>query len=371
MNSIKITNNHIFAITASFSCGSAILVIPASSAGFAKQDAWIAMIVAQIVGLFEIGILCLLWSKYPGITFVQMIGIIFGKWIGFIIACVFVLFCILSGTQTLWYIGNFISVQAMPETPDFFINMVFWATVVIALMYGIETLARSYEIFLPLVSILFILSMLLVLPNVKIYNLLPIFEEGITPLLKSTFNLWTYILFPSVVLLMVFPVYSDNTLKARLSFVKGYLWGGFMVFDAILMSILVLGSRITANSEFTVYLLAKEISLGIIFTRLEFIVAAIWIITLLSRVFFYFYAGVLGLSQLLQLKDHKRVILPIALIVLSFIDVVYPDTLYQTSWDKYVWPFSITTFGVFLPLSMVIGYYIKKLSADCNNGGQV
>lgn len=368
MYKFKITNNQIFSLTASFTCGSAILVIPASAAGLAKQDAWIAMILAVICGLFDIGLFRFLWSKHSGITFIEIIIEIFGKWVGSLIAWLFVFFCLLSGSQALWYMGDFVTVEAFYETPQIFINMVFLAAAVIAILYGLEAIARSYEIFIPFIFVLFLLSMILVLPNAKIDNLLPVFEKGITQLLKGSFYLSTYLLFPTVIMLMVFPPHTDNKLEARRAFVKGYLWGGFLVFISIFLSILVLGSTITASSQFPVYLLAREISLGIIFTRLEFIIAAVWVITLLSRVLFYFYAGSLGLSQLLKLKDYKRIALPLAMIVLILSGIAFPDTIYRISWDTYVWPISATVFGLILPLAMAIVFYIKKLLKLRNSG---
>lgn len=360
MNKFKITNHQLFALTACSCSGSAIIIISSSAASIAKQDAWISTLLMLLAGLIQIWIICFIWCHYPGMTFVEILRQVFGKIIGSIITCIFLFFCMLSAPQVLWYIGNFVTIQAMPETPDYFINMVFIAAVAIATLYGLETIARSYEIFIYLISFLFILSMILVLPNARIDNLLPVFENGFTPILKGAFFLSTYLVFPTVLLLMVFPAHADNTLKARRSFVKGYLWGGFLVFISIFVSILVLGSTITANSQFPVYLLAKEISLGIIFTRLEFVVAAVWIVTLLSKEILYFYAVVKCLSQLLGLKDHKNIILPIGLIVLTMSGVVYPDIIYEASWDTYVWPAYSLTFGLILPLSILIGYYIKK-----------
>lgn len=369
MNKIKITNNQIFSLTASFSCGTSILVIPATAAGLAKQDAWIAMLIAVIYGLFDIGLFYFLWSKLPGITFVEMIKRIYGNMMGSIIAMGFLFFSLLSTSDVLWYLGTFMTVQVIPETPVYFINTLFIATVVIALLYGIETIARSYEIFIPFVSILFILSMILVLPNARIQNILPVLENGFSPVLKGSFILSSFS-FPNIVFLMLFPINAQNTKKAKKSFINGFLWGQFLVLASIIVSILVLGSTISSSSSYPVYLLAKEINLGILFTRLEFIVAAVWVITLLSRVIFYLYSGVVGLSQLLELKDHKKVILPLGLIVLVLSGLVFPDVIYRISWDTYVWPIFSATFGLILPKSMVIGFYIKKLTFE-NSGGQV
>jgi len=370
VDKIKITDNQLFALTASFTCGSSILVASSTAAGLARQDAWISMLLSLVFGFVEIGAIFFLWSHYPDMTYVEMIKQIFGRWIGSVIAAGFVFFCFLSASQILWYLGNFMTIQVMPETPLYFINLVCLVTIVIGLLYGLEAISRSYEIFIQFVSVLFILSILLVMPNAKIENLLPIFAKGITPVLKGAFYLTSFLAFPAIILLMIFPANADNTVKARGSFIKGYLWGEFLVFVSIVVTISVLGSRITASLQYPVFILAKEINLGAIFTRLEFIIAAVWITTLLSRGILYFYATVTGLAQLLGLKDPRRIILPMALIILVLSGIAFADVIYQSVWDTFVWPPFAATFGLLLPAVMVVGSYIRSKLQKYSGGDQ-
>lgn len=361
MNKIKITDHQVFALTSCFTCGSAILVISATIASFAKQDAWIAMLVTLTFGLFEIWIVCFLWSSYPNMTYIEMIKEILGKWVGNIISIYFIFFCLLVDSQICWYIGNFVTIQSMPQTPAYAINILFFTTVSIALLYGLESIARSYEVFVYFISFLFILSIILVSPNAKIENLQPVLEGGIIPVLKASILSSSFLIFPIIILLMVFPVNANYTKKAKKAFIKGYLWGGSLVFLSIIFPILVLGTTITASSQYPVYILAKEINLGTVFTRLEFIVAAVWIITLLTRGIFYFYAAVIGLAQLLKLKDYKKIIIPLWLIVVVISGDVFTDVINQSDWDTLTWPPFAATFGVIIPIIMIIGFCVRRL----------
>lgn len=360
MNKIKISNHQVFALTASFTCGSGILVISATATGLAKQDAWISVLFTLAISLFEIWIISLLWKAYPSMTYIDMLKQIFGKWIGGIIAVGFVFLCINSVPQITWYMNTFIRIEAMPETPPYAIGMVYIIVLLAALLYGLEAFSRAYEIFIYFISFLFILAMILVSPNAKIQNLQPIFEKGIIPILKGSFVLSGFLVFPIIILFMIYPVNTDNTLKVKKSFLKGYFWGGALIFISVIMSLLVLGSTITSNSQYPVYLLAKEINVGIIFTRLEFVVALVWITTLILRGILFFYAGIIGLAQLLGLKEHKKIIMPMGLIVLVLSQVVYPDVIYQADWDIFAWIPFIGTYGFVIPILMVVIFYIKK-----------
>lgn len=360
MGKIKITNHQVFALTACFTSGTGLLVISADMTGLAKQDAWLSVLFGLLFAMFEVWMICFFWSRYPGMTYVEIMKKIFGKWIGWLASAGFVIMCLNTAPMISWYMGNFVTTQVMPETPVYAITFIYIVTIAISILYGLETIARAYEIFNYIVSFLFILAMVLVLPNARIENLLPVFEEGLIPILKGSLLLATNMIFPVIMLLMIYPSCADNTYKARKSFLTGYLWGGFLLLISNIMSILILGSSITANSQYPVYLLTKEINVADIFTRLEFLVAAAWIITLIMRGLVYFYAGTLAFSQLLGLKSHRRIVLPMGLIVVVMSQVSYPNVIYQADWDTYVWPPFITTFGLVLPVILVIVFLIKK-----------
>lgn len=360
MDKVKITNHQLFSLTANYTCGAAIIVISAGVTAIAKQDAWISALLTPIIGMLVIWLICFLGKQYPDMTFVEIIKQILGKWIGGVVACCFILYCLEIDAQMIWYIGNFINIHVMPQTPSSAINLLFVIVIVIAALYGIETIARASEIFMYAISILFISAIVLVLPNARIENLLPVFEKGITPTLKGILFLSSSLTFPSIVLMMIYPFNTINTSEARKSIFKGYLWGSLLLFISIIMSILVLGSSITASAKYPIYMLAKEIHIGVIFTRLEFIVAIVWHISLLTKAILYFYAVIIGISQLLELKDYKRFVLPLGLTTLVMSGVVFPDAIYQANWVNIVLTPFLATFGGVLPILLFIVFKMKK-----------
>lgn len=127
------------------------------------------------------------------------------------------------------------------------------------------------------------------------------------------------------------------------------------------MCILVLGSTITSRSAFPAYLLAKEINIGTVLNRLEIIIIFIWNIALFFRMGIYYYSSVILISELLKLTDFKKIIIPLGFLSLVFTDIVYPDVFYEIKWDATVWVAYITTFGVILPIALLLVSLIKKL----------
>lgn len=360
MDNIKITNNQLFSLTANGAVGGSVLVISAVIASVARQDAWIVALLTPVFGIPVIWIYWFLGNQYSGMTFIGIIKKIFGKWIGLSVAAAFVFFCFTTASRVVWYVSNFVRTQAMPETPIYVIDLLFLTAIVIAVLYGIETIARASELFIYFASLLFFSAMALVLPNARIENLQPVFEKGIIPVLKGSVFLSCFITFPSITLMMIYPVNINNISEAKKPLLKGYLWASFMVFVTILMSILVLGSAITAKYQYPTYLLVKEINVGTIFTRLEFLIIASWIVTELVIGILFFYAGVAGLSELLKLKDHKVIVMPLGLIILVMSEVAFPDLLYEKNWNSLIWPPYVITYGLILPVLLILVFFIKK-----------
>lgn len=178
--------------------------------------------------------------------------------------------------------------------------------------------------------------------------------------MKSSFFLLSYLTFTLLTLMMIYPVNISNIQTAKKSLLKGFLWAGFIMTSTIIVSILVLGSGISSKCQFPTYILAKEVNVGIIITRVEFIVASSWIASLYIITVLFFYAGVKGLSQLLGLKDYKRIVVPMGIITIVFSGMANPDAIYKANWVVQVYSINMFTHGFIIPVIMLLVYLVKK-----------
>lgn len=359
MENKKITSHQLYTLTATVSLGGTILVIASTVAGIAKQDAWISAFIAPAYGLLVMLTYYYLGSCYPGMTLIGMLNKIFGKWGGRVVAIAYVFLFLVTAMQLPWYIGNFMG-RMMHETPVYVINSVFVAAAIIGILYGIEAIARASEFFIKLVSVLFIASVLLMMNKVKIDYSLPVLEEGIIPVLKGSYFISCYITFSVVIILMIYPRHVSEIKQAKKAMMKGLLWSGAVTFITILMSILVLGSALSARASFPSLMLIQEIEAAGIITRLEYIISIIWIVTQFMVSSLFIYSAITAFSEVLGLKEHKYIVLPMGLIILLMSGIVYPSSVYQANWDNMVYAPYITTFGLIIPVLMVFVYFIKK-----------
>ncbi len=357
---MKISDHQLFALAAVYTIGDTVISASSNVAAYAQQDAWISALITTILGFPFLWVYAYLAKLYPGKTLVDMLESVFGKWAGWIISAIFVVFvCFIASWQVMSYIGNFVQTEYMTETPLYALNFLLTIALVVGIFYGLEAIARSAEVFVVIVTVLMLLTILLNMKNIKVENLLPILEKGIVPSLKGSLYLSSFTTWPFVFMLTIYPFNTDDTLKTRNSLFLGYLWGVAITFVCTIMAISVLGSTITARSLYPTYLMAKEIGVGII-TRIEGLVALSWILSEYIRTFLYFYAGMAGFCQLFKIKNYRRIVLPLGLVTLIFSGVIYPTAAYQTKWDTTTWVVYMASFGGIVPILMVIINKIKS-----------
>ncbi|WP_410984941.1 GerAB/ArcD/ProY family transporter [Bacillus cereus] len=354
MKNEKINSHQFLALVILFTIGTTILIIPADLAAKAKQDAWIASLVGTIIGLFLIWIFNTLVRDFPNMTIVQINEKLFGKWLGKTVSLFFVSMPLLYTSTLFIYNGSFLNIHMMPNTPALALNMLMIIILVMGIRLGIETIARSAEIFLSIFFILFIILVVFLIPQIKFENIQPVFEVETKTILRASLHLITTSSVNSVVLLMIFPALVNQPKEASKSFYIGSIIGGLVVVIITALTILVLGAETTARQEYPSFILARKIKIGDFIQRIEGTIAIMWFITIYFKMALYFYASVLGITQILNLKYYRPLVLPLAMIVGVLSIIMYENVVKQQNFDATATIAYSLSVGLFLPLIMLI-----------------
>jgi spore germination protein KB len=188
---------------------------------------------------------------------------------------------------------------------------------------------------------------------------LPVFENGLTPILKGAVILSGYISIQNTTMLMVYPVYIKDKAQGKKAFIKGFLWANTVVLITVLLSILVLGSLVVTKSSFPTLLLAEEINIGMVLTRTEYAISFMWTLSEFIIAALYFFAAITALSELLGLKDHLKITAPMGLLCLMLSLTVNPGAIEKESWIPIGFLPNVITFGVVVPLIMLAVYVVR------------
>jgi len=359
METYKITDHQLMCLTANSAVGGSLIIISAALAGIAKQDAWLSALAAPVLGCAVLWTYTRLGRRYQGSSLIGITTAILGRWAGLAVNILYVANFLMGASRLPWYVGDFTG-HVMYETPVTVINLVYVVAVCVALWYGIEAAARAAELLLPAITLLFAAAMVLVMPQMKIDYLEPVLEFGVAPVLSGSLLINSFIALPLITMMMIYPRHTLPGKGSVKAIYRGFLWASAIVFISILMSTLVLGHIICAKQQYPTYSLAKEIDVGTIFSRLEYLISIIWLITEFYIAVLYAFAALHALCELCGVKDCKRLVAPLGLFILAFSELLIPDTVYQANWTKTAWiPYSVT-FGLILPAFLLFISWLKE-----------
>lgn len=362
-NTLNISLRQLTILVLFYTVGTTILVIPAPLAADAKQDAWIAAIVGWLLGLLIVLFYIAFSRLFPNISFLSFVEYAFGKWLGKLLSLSFIFFTFIASSIVLYYIGNFMTTQIMPETPTEAFIILFASIVFMGLRLGLEVLARTAEILFPWFIVLFTVLAIFLIPEIEMQKIMPIMEFGFKPVLWPAINFASTASLPLIVFLMIYPMSLNHKKKAGSAFFIGVLIGGIFAIIVTFLSISILGVEISAKNMYPSYALAQKINIGNFIQRVEILMAGMWFMTIFFKASFYAYGFVSGIAQLFGCKDYRPLVLPCGMIIVSFSVVVYPNVSVMSDFESTVYiPLAITV-GFLLPLLVyMIGLIRKRIS---------
>ncbi|MBD0381446.1 GerAB/ArcD/ProY family transporter [Paenibacillus sedimenti] len=353
LKDVKISVRQFGVLVIIYTIGTTILIIPSGLAADAKQDAWLAAILGVCLNVLIVCLYNRVANYFPNMTLIEYNEALFGIWLGKLLSLLFISFSFIGAATVLFYMGNFINTQVMPETPIQAANIIFAIVVVMGVRLGLETLVHAAEIFFPWIIMLFVILVLCLLPEIDMVKLQPAFSAGVKPMIKAALSVAGTSSLPFIALFMVYPVHVNQVDKAKKAYLASTVIGGACFIIITFLCISVLGTKMTERHMFPSYALAKQISIGNFLERVEILIAGIWFLTVYFKTTFYFYGFVTGLAQILNMKDYRPLVFPLGMILVVYSLVVYPNVAYMTEFDTKAYiPYALT-FGLLYPIIML------------------
>ena len=333
-----------------FIIGSSFLL---GSAGQAKQDAWIAIIIALAWSIILLLMFSRILSLFPGKDLFDILQIIMGKFLGKIISILMIWFAFHDGTLVLRNLSEYTNTIVFNETPVA-LPMIFFSILLIwCLKEGIEVLGRWSEFFIWVVIPIFLTISALSIPQMDISRLKPILSNGIAPVLEGAFSAFSYPFAETIVFTMVFSNISKIKNYKR-TFMVGLLIGGGLIFLLTFRNIILLGSNILSNVYFPSTMAVSLIQLGQLLERLEMLVAIEFLVCIFVKISICTFAVCNGLSKIFGFSDYKFIATPVVLLMLNFSFIVYKSNMEMSFFAFKIWPFYAFPFEVIIPLVIFI-----------------
>jgi len=292
----------------------AILTAPGISFTFAEQDLWLSPVWA-VCGVAAVLLALGLNRLQPDCGIIQACRNIIGRFPGWALGGLIWLYYLYIGGIILREYGEFVVGAFLSDTPLVVVLGSLVLVCALAVRGGVEIVGRFADLFLPAFILLFLLIVLLIIPDLRITNMMPILGDGLLPSFKGALVLQIWFGELSVAWFLL-PFVSDreNAKKA--------LWTTFgaIVLTLLLsnwVTLLLLG-ELTGGYTFPFLILARFIDLAEFFTHLEALFMAIWVLGAFVKVCVFFHIIVLGAAEWMGLRDFRPVVFPLALLLTLF-----------------------------------------------------
>lgn len=354
----KISVRQLSILVLMYTIGTSNIILPSRLTIIAKQDAWIAAILGVGFGLIIAFYFSSVGQYFKNKSLIEASKFAFGKWFGSIVSLPVIVYIFTSSCLILANVGDFVDSRMLINTPLGISETMYVLLIIFAVRLGIEPLSRTAEIFLPLFYIVLIILVGGVLPQIDTQRLEPVWEYGFTPILKASLLMISLPYSELIVILMLVP-YLVNVKKLKSGVVTGTFLGGIILILAVLLPILVLGSLDTSHQIYAVFTVAKKIELGGFIERIEIIIGGIWIISIFVKLSVTFYALLVSLQHLLNLKEKNFLTFPLGMIIIPFSRWISPNTAVNLS----IIPKKMDIFSYYIlviPLLVVVAAWLKN-----------
>ena len=283
--------------------------------------------------------------------------ICYGKIIGKIMIILYIWFVFFFTSDILVNYGQFIWVTSLAETPMNVIVLAFAVTCFLGIRSRIEVIGRYSEIFLIVPLITLIIVSFLLYPKMDIDNLRPVLYDGMKPVFKGAFSVFTFPLAQTVIFTMFFSNFKNKKSPYKV-YIFGLLIGTAYITINSLNNVLALGINNVVLSYYPTYYAVSEIDVGKILQRLEVLSAMTFVIGGFVKVCALSICTCKGFAKLFNIKDYGIIAIPVYLMIINLSIFQYDNIMHYFEFNEQIWPYYHFPFYVIIP---VVTWVIAEL----------
>lgn len=329
-----------------------------------RQDSWLAIILATILGFIPLGLYYLILTKNPKKNINDFIKDSCPPIIGKIVSLVTCLAVFLFTSLLFWSLINFISSQYLYKTPDIAIAITFALVLYYISNKSINVIGRTANILFYLAIILFMVSITGLVFQINLSNIKPILETGFSPIFKSSLYVLAYNVTP-LFLLTIIPLDQVNNQK---HFVRNsvifYIVGAITIFIVLFSTLTIYGANFVQVLQYPSFHILKRISSFGFIQRVESILSLQWIMDIFISLTMGIYFVKRTLEQTIKVKECKISSFILITLLLIVTNYLFKNNTVENNMVLSIFPFIVTIFFFFIPAFIYVVQKIKEKLID-------
>ncbi|MFC0272052.1 GerAB/ArcD/ProY family transporter [Metabacillus herbersteinensis] len=349
----KIQPIQLFVLMVLFELGSAVVV----GLGLeAKQDAWIAILLGMTGGIVLFSLYVYLYTQYPTLPLTNYLEKIVGKFIGRILATVYICLFLYIAARVLRDLCDLLLTNVLYETPILAVAIMMMLAISFGCYLGFEVIARTAEIFFPWVLFFGFLFLLFIfisgLPKVE--NLQPVLESGWKPVFQAAFPTIVSFPFGETIVFAIFFPYLNHKKQVITAGFSAIIFSGILLTSITTIMISVFGPFFVTKITFPLLESVGKVNIGEVFQRLDPIALILLIIGGFFKITVFFCGAVEGFSSLVKKPNLTKFSIPIMAIAVIVMAILMADNYVE----HIKIGLDIVPYILFIPLFMVIPFLL-------------
>ncbi|MGO4532266.1 endospore germination permease [Paenibacillus sp. 2TAF8] len=339
--------------------GDMMMIYPSVISTYSGQNAWLYAFIGVPLGMGLMYLFVKLADTYPDENLIGVFRKILGFWPGTVLSLFYLMYFIFSSAAQSRVVGDFMTSQIFLYTPIRVVLLIFVIPLGWALYNGLETIGRSSEILVPIITAFMFILVVFLLPQADLNQLVPFTDTTINQLTHGIVIGFIYPVGESLPILMILPYVSQQTHRTRDILISAG-FANLLMAILVTISMLVMGLFLTQHTIFGSFVLSQKINIANFFQRIEVLMASSWLISTYFKATVYLYAFILGIAELFRLKSYPFLILPSVLIVYALSNLISPNMpFFNTTVIPYwlEWDFTVS---LVLPVLLLIIHLIKS-----------
>jgi spore germination protein KB len=354
----KLSDHQLFTLMFIFEIGSTTIF--ALGIG-AKQDAWIVILFAVIIGLIFMCIYAELQKTFPDKNYIGVAKLILGNKLGTIVVFMYMFNLLWHCARNTREFGELLIMTLLPTTPMYIILTLFIGVSIHVLIKGINVLARLSEVIF-YVIIIFMISiyfLIYISGKLEFTNLLPILGDGIKPVLKE---LPIVMVFPFGEMFVFSMYWSMTSEKERLrkTGIKVILYSGLLLCITVIIDICALGVEYTNIATIPLVETLKLINIEGVISNIDALGVIIMFLGGFFKMSVYLNAINIIFTGIFKIKNVNLSLLFMGIFLLFFSILFEPNYAYHKWMVNYDSPYYAIIYTNITPLILLLILFIKK-----------
>ena len=330
----------------------------------AKQDGWMSIILAFIIGFIPMILFNALLKIEPSLSFTQLIKKYCGKILGTIINVFLIVSVLFHASIVLWNLCNFINSQFLFKTPVLVIGIFFMIPVVYTVSKGLKTIGRTSMVLFLMSIIIYLITFFALISKLELSNLFPMLENGVMPILDGSLIQLSYSVLAIFPLLIVPRNNISQNKKLANSLMKFYVFNFITMFIVMFLIITIFGSPLANLYQYPEFNILKTVNIADFFQRVESILAFQFLFDLAIGliVFVYFLKTSIQQTFNFENKFNNVLILIIAIIIIYISTIIFKNNTVAYDFLGKTYKYVRLLILFFIPLIIYIVARVRKKS---------